>query len=108
MWRASSQHTDALVAPLWLSIFCLPAHCHHQPAVVHSLLALLYFAQGRFHFVSSDYGSSFSAVAGPGGTEGYGQELRLHPRQTDWILAKVRRNECLVDRRRCVQSPAGC
>ncbi|KAL4860184.1 Vacuolar protein sorting/targeting protein 10 [Chlorella vulgaris] len=60
---------------------------------------LFIHGKGRFHFVSSDYGGSFSAVAGPGGTEGYGQELRLHPRQTDWILAKVRRNECLVDRR---------
>ncbi len=56
--------------------------------------------QGRFHFVSTDYGTTFKALPTPGNTEGYAQELRLHPRQQDWILAKVRRNECLVDRRR--------
>jgi hypothetical protein len=50
--------------------------------------------------VSGDYGASFKALPSPGGTEGYGQELRLHPRQPDWVLAKVRRNECLLDRRR--------
>jgi hypothetical protein len=49
--------------------------------------------------VSGDYGASFKALPSPGGTEGYGQELRLHPRQPDWVLAKVRRNECLLDRR---------
>ena len=41
--------------------------------------------------------SSLLLVAGR-----YGQEWRLHPRQADWILAKVRRNECIADRRRCV------
>lgn len=56
--------------------------------------------QGRFHFVSGDYGASFTALPSPGSTEGYGQELRLHPRQPDWVLAKVRRDECLRDRRR--------
>lgn len=56
--------------------------------------------QGRFHFVSTDFGASFKALPAPGGAEGFGNEIRPHPRQPDWLLAKVRRNECIVDRRR--------
>lgn len=56
--------------------------------------------QGRFHFLSLDYGATFKALPTPGDTEGFGHEIRVHPRQADWLLAKVRRNECLVDRRR--------
>ena len=26
------------------------------------------------------------------------QDIRVHPRQLDWILAKVRRDECMLDR----------
>lgn len=59
---------------------------------------LLLQGKGRYHFLSTDWGASFKAISSPGNTEGYGQEMRLHPRQPDWILAKVRRNECLLDR----------
>lgn len=27
------------------------------------------------------------------------QEIKTHPNQVDWLLAKVRRDECLLDRR---------
>lgn len=50
--------------------------------------------------MSTDYGVTYKALPTPGGTEGYAQEIRLHPRQPDWLLARVRRNECLIDRRR--------
>ena len=63
--------------------------------------------QGRFHFVSSDYGATFKALPTPGDTEGYGQEIRPHPRQPDWLLARVRRNECIADRRRWEAQQAG-
>ena len=52
--------------------------------------------------MSSDWGATFKALPSPGDTEGYGQELRLHPRQPDWVLARVRRNACHADRRRSV------
>lgn len=57
-------------------------------------------AQGRYHFLSTDYGVTYKALPTPASTEGYAQEIRLHPRQPDWLLARVRRNECLIDRRR--------
>lgn len=60
---------------------------------------ILFQGKGRFHYLSNDYGATFKALPSPGNTEGYGQEWRLHPRQADWILAKVRRNECIADRR---------
>jgi hypothetical protein len=63
--------------------------------------------QGRFHFVSSDYGATFKALPTPGDTEGYGQEIRPHPRQPDWLLARVRRNDCIADRRRWEAQQAG-
>lgn len=50
--------------------------------------------------MSTDYGVTYKALPTPGGTEGYAQEIRPHPRQPDWLLARVRRNECLIDRRR--------
>ena len=27
---------------------------------------------------------------------GFWSELRLHPNQTEWVLARVKRNECLM------------
>ena len=66
---------------------------------------LLPARQGRYHFVSSDYGTTFKALATPGDTAGFGHEIRLHPRQPDWLLAKVQRNECILDRRRCGGAP---
>lgn len=57
------------------------------------------FLQGRdrFNWVSSDGGQTFTAVPSAGGTLGYSQEMKLHPRQSDWLLAKAQRNECLLN-----------
>ncbi|KAL4423249.1 hypothetical protein ABPG77_000041 [Micractinium sp. CCAP 211/92] len=60
---------------------------------------IFFQGKGRYHFVSTDYGVTYKALPTPGGTEGYAQEIRPHPRQPDWLLARVRRNECLIDRR---------
>ena len=35
------------------------------------------------------------AVETPGRTVGFLAELRLHPNQTEWILSRVQRNDCL-------------
>lgn len=44
---------------------------------------------------TEDYGATFTALDSPGETVGQYHELRLHPHKADWVLAKVRRNECL-------------
>eukprot|EP00887_Chlorella_sp_A99_P000674 scaffold5.g674.t1 len=63
--------------------------------------------KGRFHFVSPDSGATFKAVDTPGKAIGFAQDIKAHPRQQDWLLAKarsgrgtgVRRDVCAVDRR---------
>ncbi|GAB4816671.1 hypothetical protein N2152v2_003717 [Parachlorella kessleri] len=59
---------------------------------------ILFQGKGRFHFVSTDYGATVKALATPKFTQGFPQDIRVHPRQTDWVLAKVRRDECMLDR----------
>jgi len=53
--------------------------------------------RGRWHWVSSDAGASFRAVPSPGNTLGFSQEIKVHPYQSDWILAKVQRDSCYPD-----------
>ena len=58
------------------------------------------FLQGpAYHYwVTRDYGVSFKAYKTPGDqTLGFWMELKIHPRVPDWLLAKVRRKDCLVD-----------
>ena len=38
---------------------------------------------------------AWQAVETPGHTVGFLAELRLHPNQTEWILSRVQRNDCL-------------
>lgn len=45
--------------------------------------------KGRFHFVSTDSGATYKAIMTPGDTLGFGHEIKVHPRQQDWLLAKV-------------------
>ena len=60
---------------------------------------ILFQGKGSYHFLSTDFGATFKALHTPGDTIGYGQDIKTHPRQPDWLLAKTRRNECLEDRR---------
>ena len=58
------------------------------------------FLQGpAYHYwVTKDYGATFKAYKTPGDqTLGFWMELKIHPRVPDWLLAKVRRKDCLVD-----------
>lgn len=51
-----------------------------------------------YYWVTKDYGKTFIAYQTPGDqTLGFWMELKIHPRVPDWILAKVRRKDCLVD-----------
>ncbi|KAK9828958.1 hypothetical protein WJX72_003046 [[Myrmecia] bisecta] len=52
---------------------------------------------GLHHWTTEDFGASYKAVDTPGKTLGLWHELKIHPTQADWILAKVRRNACLAD-----------
>ncbi len=49
---------------------------------------------GHTHWTSEDYGKTFSAHRTPGGTLGYGAEIKIHPTQPNWVLSLVRRPEC--------------
>lgn len=60
---------------------------------------VMLLGRGRWHWVSSDSGGTFKAIQSPGNTLGFGQEIKPHPRQTDWLLAKVRRDACTTDYR---------
>jgi hypothetical protein len=58
---------------------------------------MLFQGPGHTHWISEDYGKTYNAVDTPGGTLGYGSEIKIHPTHPDWVLARVRRNECLKD-----------
>ena len=60
---------------------------------------VLLLGRGRWHWVTSDSGATFKAIPSPGNTLGFGQEVKPHPRQADWLLAKVRRDACTTDYR---------
>ena len=58
---------------------------------------LFFQGRGRWHWTSTDGGATFTALASPGQTVGLVQEIKPHPRQTDWVMAKVRRDACMPD-----------
>ena len=66
----------------------------HQPG------HMLFQGPGYHHWISEDFGKTYAAIETPGKTLGYGSQLKLHPTQPDWVLARVRRNECLKVSRR--------
>ena len=63
---------------------------------------MLFQGPGYHHWISEDFGKTYVAIETPGKTLGYGSQLKLHPTQPDWVLARVRRNECLKVRA-CIQ-----
>lgn len=56
---------------------------------------MLFQGPGHYHWISNDYGRTYEPIETPGRTLGYGAEIRIHPRKPDWLLSRVRRNECL-------------
>ena len=53
---------------------------------------------GFFFWVTEDYGRTFKAYPTPGeATLGFWMELKVHPNVPEWLLAKVKRKDCLQD-----------
>ena len=77
------------------------AHVGVVDVVWHEALPdrLFLLGRGRYHWVSTDAGATFTAHPSPGNTIGAGQEVKVHPKQRDWLLVKVRRDECINDYR---------
>ncbi|BDA42979.1 Vacuolar protein sorting/targeting protein 10 [Coccomyxa sp. Obi] len=55
---------------------------------------ILFAGPAYYHWVTSDYGQTFTKVETPGHTLGFWHEIKIHPGRPEWILAKVRRNVC--------------
>lgn len=59
---------------------------------------ILFQGPGFYFWVTTDYGKTFTAHSTPGEfTLGFWMELKLHPNVPDWLLAKVKRKDCLSD-----------
>ena len=53
---------------------------------------------GFFFWVTEDYGRTFTAHPTPGDASlGFWMELKIHPNVPEWLLAKVKRKDCLED-----------
>jgi hypothetical protein len=59
---------------------------------------VLFQGRGRFHWASADGGATMTALATPGNTLGGWQDIRPHPRQPEWLLARARRDACAAGR----------
>ena len=68
-----------------VNIHFLPSHPGH----------MLFQGPGYHHWISNDFGKTYEPIETPGRTLGYGAEIRIHPTKPDWVLSRVRRNECL-------------
>ena len=59
---------------------------------------ILFQGPGFFFWVTEDYGKTYKAYPTPGeATLGFWMELKVHPNVPDWLLAKVKRKDCLSD-----------
>ena len=59
---------------------------------------ILFQGPGFYFWVTTDYGKTFTAHSTPGeSTLGFWMELKIHPNVPDWLLAKVKRKDCLSD-----------
>lgn len=58
---------------------------------------ILFQGRGRWNWITSDSGTTFTAVRTPGNAIGFVQEIKTHPHQAEWLLAKARRDVCLTD-----------
>lgn len=66
---------------------------HSTPGPLPGLSAVLFQFLASLRARPSTRASSTVLAALPW------QEIKTHPRQQDWLLAKVRRDECMLDRR---------
>lgn len=55
---------------------------------------VILWGEGKFLFISSDAGESFSVVDMPKDTFGMSHLTRPHPTQPDWLLSMAYRNSC--------------
>ena len=59
---------------------------------------ILFQGPGFYFWVTTDYGKTFTAHSTPGDfTLGFWMELKMHPNVPEWLLAKVKRKDCLSD-----------
>lgn len=59
---------------------------------------ILFQGPGFYFWVTEDFGRTYKALPTPGeATLGFWMELKVHPNVPDWLLAKVKRKECLAD-----------
>lgn len=59
---------------------------------------ILFQGPGFYFWVTEDYGRTYKALPTPGeATLGFWMELKIHPNVPEWLLAKVKRKECLRD-----------
>ena len=58
---------------------------------------VLFQGRDQYHWVSEDGGESFTSVSAPGNTLGLTQEMKIHPTNPKWILAKAERDSCWPD-----------
>lgn len=56
---------------------------------------MMFQGPGFHHWISNDFGRTYEPIETPGQTIGYGAEIKIHPSKPDWVLSRVRRNECL-------------
>ncbi|CAL5221253.1 g3408 [Coccomyxa viridis] len=55
---------------------------------------ILFAGPALNHWITEDFGRTYTKVDTPGRTLGFWHELKIHPNRPDWILAKVRRSVC--------------
>lgn len=59
---------------------------------------ILFQGPGFYFWITTDFGQTFTAHLTPGdATLGFWMELKVHPNVPDWLLAKVKRKDCLQD-----------
>lgn len=59
---------------------------------------ILFQGPGFYFWVTTDFGKTFTAHSTPGDTTlGFWMELKVHPNVPDWLLAKVKRKDCIRD-----------
>lgn len=59
---------------------------------------ILFQGPGFFYWVTEDFGRTYQAFPTPGEASlGFWMELKIHPNVPDWLLAKVKRKDCLAD-----------
>jgi hypothetical protein len=56
---------------------------------------ILFQGPGFTLWTSNDFGKTYESHDTPGHTLGLWMDVKIHPEQPEWLLSRVRRNECL-------------